>query len=150
MSALLVIAAVVPLLPFVFVIVALVVERRRRTPWNRMAGRPLVLTGFALVTLLLGGLAYAVGVLSGFYILDPDDMCASASGLAVDASRWSGITSTWWPIHRTCEWSDGTRFELVPGWVNPTVCLTVVVAAGLLGYAVWQNASEAERRAVSR
>ncbi|GAA2525732.1 hypothetical protein [Winogradskya humida] len=75
-------------------------------------------------------------MLSGFGALDPGEMCASAAGFYSGTpgppdDRWTGMVERGLPIGRTCVWSDGTRFELVPWWVNPLLFawLTTAVAA---------------------
>ncbi|MGW5636391.1 hypothetical protein [Streptomyces sp. NPDC003832] len=76
--------------------------------------------------------AYAWGVMSGFYILDPDQMCASkgAPGDHV-VTRWT------LPVSTQCVTSDGAGTELAPVWVNPVIftglaLLILALAAGTL------------------
>ncbi|MEU6536864.1 hypothetical protein [Streptomyces sp. NPDC047000] len=62
--------------------------------------------------------AYAWGVMSGFYLLDPDQMCA-AQGVAGDRI----VTRETLPVSAQCVTSDGVGTELVPAWVNPVIFL---------------------------
>ncbi|MFD3762428.1 hypothetical protein [Streptomyces sp. NPDC058622] len=76
-------------------------------------------TTCALVAVLAGAAAYGAyswGVMSGFYILDPDQMCASM-GVSGDhvVTRWT------LPVSAQCVTSDGVGTELAPGWVNPVI-----------------------------
>ncbi|MFD0313823.1 hypothetical protein [Streptomyces flavalbus] len=114
--------------------VALVRRAYRRLPvsgWRRLPG-----TGTcALVAVLAGSAAsgaYAWGVMSGFYILDPDQLCA-ARGVPGDRI----VTRETLPVSARCVTPDGVGTELVPGWVNPVIAagltlLTLAVAAGTL------------------
>ncbi|MET8414044.1 hypothetical protein ABZV34_39545, partial [Streptomyces sp. NPDC005195] len=74
--------------------------------------------------------AYAWGVMSGFYILDPDQMCA-AKGVPGDHV----VTREALPVSAQCVTSDGVGTELVPGWVNPVIFmgLTLVLLALVAG-----------------
>ncbi|WP_212998135.1 hypothetical protein [Winogradskya consettensis] len=94
------------------------------------------LTTIVLTALIYAAATYAWGMLSGFGALDPAETCASAAGFYSGTpgppdDRWTGIAENALPIARTCSWSDGTRFELVPWWVNPLLFawLTIAVAA---------------------
>ncbi|MEV4192735.1 hypothetical protein [Streptomyces toxytricini] len=60
--------------------------------------------------------AYTWGVMSGFHILDPDQMCA-AQGVRGDriVTRWT------LPVSAQCVTSGGVGTELVAAWVNPVV-----------------------------
>ncbi|MEV0170351.1 hypothetical protein AB0I00_04355 [Streptomyces sp. NPDC050803] len=76
--------------------------------------------------------AYAWGVMSGFYILDPDQMCA-AQGVRGDHVVTRGTL----PVSAQCVTSDGVGTELVPDWVNPVIfaglaLLVLSVMAGTL------------------
>lgn len=95
---------------------------------------PGSLIAMVLISLLYAAGTYGIGVLSSFHMLDPDQMCASAAGFYSGTpgpadELWTGIAERDLPIQRTCEWSDGTRFELVPGWVNPLFFMWLTVAA---------------------
>ncbi|MEU8950976.1 hypothetical protein [Streptomyces sp. NPDC048489] len=94
----------------------------------------------ALVVQLAGTAAmgaYAWGVMSGFYILDPDQMCA-ASGADGDyvATRMT------LPVSVQCVTDQGLGTELVPVWVNPVVFAGLAVCV----LAVWTGVSGARRR----
>ncbi|MFF7652313.1 hypothetical protein ACFZCY_21220 [Streptomyces sp. NPDC007983] len=60
--------------------------------------------------------AYTWGVMSGFYVLDPDQMCA-VRGLPGDHI----VTRATLPISAQCVTEGGSAAELVPGWVNPVI-----------------------------
>ncbi|MFJ9893285.1 hypothetical protein ACIQPR_08125 [Streptomyces sp. NPDC091280] len=83
-----------------------------RLPSPGTCGLVAALTGSAV----LG--AYAWGAMSGFYILDPDQMCA-ARGAAGDHV----VTRLTLPVSSQCVTSGGVGTELVPGWVNPVIFL---------------------------
>lgn len=74
--------------------------------------------------------AYSWGVMSGFYILDPDQMCA-AQGVQGDrvVTRWT------LPVSAQCVTSGGVGTELAPVWVNPVIFtgLTLFLLALLTG-----------------
>ncbi|MFJ6785200.1 hypothetical protein [Streptomyces yangpuensis] len=74
--------------------------------------------------------AYSWGVMSGFYILDPDEVCATlgAEGDHI-VTRWA------LPVSAQCVTEDGMGTELVPAWVNPVIFigLTLFVLALLAG-----------------
>ncbi|MFC8536725.1 hypothetical protein ACFUJY_22715 [Streptomyces sp. NPDC057249] len=75
--------------------------------------------------------AYSWGVMSGFYILDPDQMCA-AKGVPGDhiVTRWT------LPVGAQCVTSDGVGTELAPGWVNPVIFagLALLLLALITGF----------------
>lgn len=93
-------------------------------------------TTCTLVAVLAGAAAlgaYAWGVMSGFYILDPDQMCA-ARGARGDHI----VTRATLPVSAQCVTSDGVGTELVPAWVNPVVFVgltlfVLAVATGVIG-----------------
>ncbi|WP_393100261.1 hypothetical protein [Streptomyces sp. LN325] len=102
---------------------------------QRVAPTPSAST-CALVAVMAGAAvcgAYAWGVMSGFYILDPDQMCA-AKGVPGDHV----VTREALPVSAQCVTSDGVGTELVPGWVNPVIFLgltliLLALVAGTLG-----------------
>ncbi|SOE79928.1 hypothetical protein SAMN05446589_9033 [Streptomyces sp. OV198] len=105
--------------PRAFVVAAAPLVRRA---YKRLPGSgwhlPSVTT-CALVAVMTGAAAfgaYAWGVMSGFYILDPDQMCA-AQGVQGDHI----VTRETLPVSAQCVTSDGVGTELVPGWVNPVI-----------------------------
>ncbi|MFJ6752900.1 hypothetical protein ACIQNI_32700 [Streptomyces sp. NPDC091266] len=117
------------LAPCVFVVAAVALARRayKRVPgsgWHL----PSVTTS-ALVAVMAGAAAlgaYAWGVMSGFYVLDPDQMCA-ARGVQGDHI----VTREALPVSAQCVTADGVGTELVAHWVNPVIFmgLTLLVLA---------------------
>ncbi|MGW2045057.1 hypothetical protein ACWCPF_07720 [Streptomyces sp. NPDC001858] len=104
-----------------------------RVPSGRSCGLVAVMAGAAA----LG--AYAWGVMSGFYILDPDQLCA-ARGVAGEYI----VTRMTLPVSVQCVTEEGAGTEIVPGWVNPVVfgglavCVVAVgagVSSGIRRYA---------------
>ncbi|MER5949682.1 hypothetical protein ABT127_26880 [Streptomyces sp. NPDC001904] len=104
--------------------------------WHPPSGRTCVLVLVMAGSAVLG--AYAWGLMSGFYILDPDQMCA-AHGVPGDHV----VTRAALPVSSQCVTSAGEGTELVPGWVNPTV----FVGLALFGLALGASA-DAGRRAL--
>ncbi|MEU0852868.1 hypothetical protein ABZ387_33680 [Streptomyces flaveolus] len=88
--------------------------------------------------------AYAYGVNQGFYILDPDQMCAAAG-----APGDHVVTRMTLPVSAQCVTPDGVGTELVPGWVNPVVFtgLVVLVLAPVTAAAQALHRARARRRA---
>ena len=117
--------AVVLLLPALSILLRLLWRAgRRRRPFLDALLSPGILIGIALTAVAYAVVVYAIGFFSGFSILDPDQMCASAAGFysgrsGPPDSTWAGIDHSTFPLHRTCRWAGGTTHELVPGWVNP-------------------------------
>ncbi len=113
------------------------VGRRRRPLLDVLLG-PGLLVGVALTFVAYAAIVYAIGLLSGFYFLDPDQMCAGRAGFysgrtGPSDSSWTGIEHSYFPLRHTCRWADGTTFELVPRWVNPlSGALLAVAWAALL------------------
>ncbi|MFD5620972.1 hypothetical protein [Streptomyces yangpuensis] len=68
--------------------------------------------------------AYSWGVMSGFYILDPDEACATlgAEGDHI-VTRWT------LPVSAQCVTKDGAGTELVSAWVNPVIFIGLTVFA---------------------
>lgn len=121
------------LAPCVFVIAAVALARRalRRRPGDGWRLPSASTSG--LVAVMAGAAAcgaYAWGVMSGFYLLDPDQMCA-AKGVPGDHVVTRGTL----PVSAQCVTSDGVGTELVPGWVNPVISvgLTLLVLALVSG-----------------
>lgn len=79
--------------------------------------------------------------MSGFYILDPDQMCA-ASGADGDHV----VTRMTLPVSVQCVTDQGVGTELVPVWVNPVVFAGLAVCV----LAVWAGVSAAIRRRADR
>ncbi|MCG8966247.1 MULTISPECIES: hypothetical protein [Streptomyces] len=113
-------------------------ENGLRMPGAVSCGLLAVLAGSAA----LG--AYAYGVNQGFYILDPDQMCAAAG-----APGDHVVTRMTLPVSAQCVTSDGVGTELVPGWVNPVVFtgLVVLVLAPATAAAQALHRARARRRA---
>ncbi|MGW2327404.1 hypothetical protein ACWC5C_16750 [Streptomyces sp. NPDC001700] len=125
--------------PWVVVVVAVVLVLRacayRRLPgggWQLPSVSSCVLVAVMAGAAAYG--AYAWGVMSGFFVLDPDQMC-TVQGLPGDhiVTRWT------LPVSARCVTPGGLESELVPGWVNPVVFLglalfvSAVVAGTLAG-----------------
>ncbi|WP_284580244.1 hypothetical protein [Streptomyces sp. 2P-4] len=103
--------------------VALLVRRARDQ--RPTAGRTPGAATCALVAAIAAAVsfgAYSRGVMSGFYILDPDQMCA-AQGVRGDriVTRWT------LPVSAQCVTRGGVGTELVPTWVNPVVVTGLVL-----------------------
>ena len=104
-----------------FKVVALgrrLVRQARREPLDG-GPRPPDVTTYALIAVMGGAAAfgaYVWGVMSGFYLLDPDQMCA-AKGARGDHVVTRGTL----PVSAQCVTSDGVGTELVPAWVNPVI-----------------------------
>jgi hypothetical protein len=117
--------------PFVVVgaAVALVRRVKRRAPG---AGWHVPYVGaWGVVAVLAGAAAlgaYAWGVMAGFSILDPDQMCA-ARGVAGDRI----VTRMALPVSSQCVTEGGLGTELVPGWVNPVVYVGLALFLVALG-----------------
>lgn len=58
------------------------------------------------------------------------------------------VSRTLLPVSVLCEFSGGTRVELVPAWVNPLLVLSLVGAAGCAAGSV--RAASAARRGAPR
>ncbi|MFJ1650619.1 hypothetical protein ACIOC2_04215 [Streptomyces sp. NPDC088337] len=117
------------LTPIVVVAAAAALAQRAHTRLPYSGWRQPSATTCALVAVLAGTAAlgaYAYGAMSGFYILDPGQMCASW-GVQGDHI----VTRMTLPVSAQCVTSGGVGTELVPGWVNPVVFvgLTVFVLA---------------------
>jgi hypothetical protein len=111
--------------------------RRRGLTVSAALLTPGSLTAIVLTALIYAAATYGWGVLSGFGALDPGEMCASAAGFYSGTpgppdDRWTAIAERPFPISRTCLWSDGTRYELVPWWVNPSLFAWLTIAAAAL------------------
>ncbi|MBE1597473.1 hypothetical protein [Streptomyces stelliscabiei] len=114
---------------------ALAVRAHRR---EKGGGRRLPDAGScALLAVLAAAIAlgvYGVGVMSGFYILDPEQMCAAAG-----APGDYVVTRTTLPVSAQCVTEKGVGTELVPDWVNPTVYGGITLGTLALGAAVFQG-----------
>ncbi|MER6161004.1 hypothetical protein ABT147_36695 [Streptomyces sp. NPDC001868] len=123
------------LAPLVFA--AVTVNRTVRAHDRRTGGerRHLPDTGTCALVAVIGGVtalgAYAGGVLSGFYLLDPEQLC-TASG----APGRYVVTQLTLPLSVRCVTEEGTGTELVPGWVNPVVFTGATLCALALGTAI--------------
>ncbi|WP_346779824.1 hypothetical protein [Streptomyces sp. S3(2020)] len=123
--------------PFVVAGTALALAKRA---YDRELGSGLRLpdaTSCALLAVLAGAAAlgaYAYGVMRGFYILDPDQMCAAAGARGDHV-----VTRMALPVSVECVTSAGQGTELVPGWVNPVVYGGLVLSPVALGTAVAQS-----------
>ncbi|MEU1309024.1 hypothetical protein ABZ419_09010 [Streptomyces cinnamoneus] len=107
------------LAPCIFLGATVAFVRRVREQKPALVGRLPNVAMCALVAVMAGEAvygAYSWGVMSGFFILDPDQMCA-AQGVAGDhiVTRWT------LPVSVQCVTSAGVGTELAPGWVNPVI-----------------------------
>ncbi|GHJ38393.1 hypothetical protein [Streptomyces sp. TS71-3] len=131
------------LAPFVIVVAAAVLAGRayKRPPgtgWHLPRISTCVWAAVMSGSAAFG--AYAWGVMSGFYFLDPDQMCA-ARGAQGDHV----VTRATLPVSAQCVTTGGVGTELVPGWVNPVIfigltLLTLAVVAGAFA-GVWRRLS---------
>ncbi|MFF0160185.1 hypothetical protein ACFYRY_22020 [Streptomyces sp. NPDC005263] len=91
---------------------------------------------FALTAALLvlgAGAVYLVGSLAGAN-LDPEEACHSRGETYDRAYRRANFDeyTQWFPLHDKCN----AGYDLVPGWVNPTLVVLPVLAVACLAYAV--------------
>ncbi|MFF9362716.1 hypothetical protein [Streptomyces griseoluteus] len=109
--------------------VVLAVRIRRRT-WGRAWYAPDTTPSFvlALMTAAVAFGLFGYGVACGFYILDPDQMCA-AQGVPGDRI----VTHETLPVSAQCVTEAGAATELVPFWVNPAIYLCLLVCAAAIG-----------------
>jgi hypothetical protein len=120
--------------PFVIAGATLVLAKRA---YDRGLGSGLRLPdamSCVLLAVLAGAAAfgaYAYGVTRGFYILDPDQMCAAAGARGDHV-----ITRPTLPVSVRCVTWKGEGTELVPGWVNPVVYGGLALCVLALGTAV--------------
>jgi hypothetical protein len=131
--------------PCVFLGAAVVFVRQACKRQLASVGRLPNAATCALVAVMAGSVAYGAysrGVMSGFYILDPDQMCA-AMGVPGDhiVTRWT------LPAGAQCVTSDGVGTELAPGWVNPAIFMGL--ALFLLALAAGTLAGVRRRRRLS-
>ncbi|MFF3335005.1 hypothetical protein ACFYWX_36620 [Streptomyces sp. NPDC002888] len=121
------------------------VFRVRRRRWGAGWQTPNV-GSCALVTLLAGAAAlgaYATGIMAGFYVLHPDQVCGDVVGVHVVA-RMS------LPVSALCVTQGNGGTELVPVWVNPViyggllVCALTVAAGVVAGVRRWVGAVPAD------
>ncbi|MEU3900504.1 hypothetical protein [Streptomyces sp. NPDC045251] len=97
----------------------------RREGWHRPSGTTCAQLAFLGGAAALG--AYGFGAGRGYYILDPDQLCASYGVPGEDI-----VTRLTLTVSVRCVTEDGARTEVVPDWVNPVVLagLTLLVLAG--------------------
>jgi hypothetical protein len=123
--------------PFVVAGAALALAKRA---YDRELGSGLRVPDAASCALVavLGGAAafgaYAYGVAQGFYILDPDQMCAAAGARGDHV-----VTRMALPVSVQCVTWTGEGSELVPGWVNPVVYGGLVLCVLAVGTAVFSG-----------
>ncbi|WP_053764132.1 hypothetical protein [Streptomyces sp. AS58] len=96
---------------------------------------PMWVKGLCL-SLAVGAVTYLFGLMAGSS-LQAEETCVSESGRAPD-TRLESIDRGYLPLTNTCEWADGSTYEMVPGWVNPALlgcaafaalCLSIPVRA---------------------
>lgn len=105
------------------------VSGRARLRWN---------PAFWLGSLIVAGMVFVPTWLWGAFSggLDVAETCALGEGQPFDASYRQGLgpqPSGPFPLHNMCNAS----YDLVPGWVNPTLaCLAVIVTGSLIATVV--------------
>jgi hypothetical protein len=119
-SVLFVVLALAPLIaPCVVVLTAaMLAVRAYQRPLNSWR-RPPSVAACVLIAVMAGAAAfgaYAWGVMSGFYILDPDQLCAARGARGTHI-----VTRQSLPVSAQCVTSEGVGTELVPAWVNPVI-----------------------------
>jgi hypothetical protein len=121
------------------------VFRVRRRRWGASWQAPNA-GSCALVMLLACAAAlraYTTGLMAGFYVLHPDQVCGNVVGVHVVA-RMS------LPVSALCVTQGNEGTELVPTWVNPViyggllVCALTVVAGVVAGIRRWPGAVPAD------
>ncbi|MFF9036638.1 hypothetical protein ACF090_14340 [Streptomyces sp. NPDC014892] len=137
--------------PLVVLASAVALALRARRGWPGGGRRRLPDAGSCALLAIGGGAAalgaYAYGVMSGFYVLDPEQMCAAAG-----APGDYVVTRMTLPVSVRCVTGEGTATELVPGWVNPLVlggtalCALALAAAAIQAF----NATRTPRPPASR
>ncbi|MGW4447243.1 hypothetical protein [Streptomyces sp. NPDC004682] len=123
----------------------LLAVRLRRHGWGRAwyAPDPVPCGQTMLLASATAFGAYGYGVGRGFYLLDPDQMCA-AMGVPGDGI----VTDLGLPVSARCVTDSGVATELVPFWVNPLVygSLAVSVVAATAGaVAAWRRRGQGVR-----
>jgi hypothetical protein len=88
--------------------------------------------GTAVLLLVVTGVIYLFGAWSGG--LDVGEACA-ADGEIYDGDYRAaniGEFNQWFPLENKCN----AGYDLVPGWVNPTLVVLAVLIVACLGYAL--------------
>jgi hypothetical protein len=126
------------LAPFVFLLLAIRLSwravralKRRRLPGPTHDSSLKAAIEVAAMSVIGAGLCWTAGVGSGFYLLDPDEIC-DRSLPSVPAAGSDVVTieeHLSLPVRQTCVWADGIRYDLVPSWVNPMIAVFLVVLA---------------------
>ncbi|MET8814015.1 hypothetical protein ABZW47_18620 [Streptomyces sp. NPDC004549] len=109
--------------------------------WYAPDPGPCALTVLLAASTAYGAYGYGVG--RGYYLLDPDQMCA-AMGVPGDGI----VTDLGLPVSARCVTDSGVATELVPFWVNPLVygSLAVSVVAATAGMvAAWRRRGQGVR-----
>ncbi|GII31099.1 hypothetical protein Pmi06nite_45410 [Planotetraspora mira] len=124
--------------PFVFLLLAIRLSwravralKRRRLPGPTHDSSLKAAIEVAAMSVIGAGLCWTAGVGSGFYLLDPDEICdrSRLSGSAAGSDVVTIEEHLSLPVRQTCVWADGTRYDLVPSWVNPMIAVFLVVLA---------------------
>ncbi|MFD8911136.1 hypothetical protein [Streptomyces sp. NPDC059575] len=133
------------LMPFVAapLAFALAVRAYTRTwgrAWYAPDPAPCVLTVLLASAVAFGAYGYGVG--RGFYLLDPDQMCAA---MGVDGD--SIVTDMALPVSARCVTDNGVATELVPFWVNPLILMSLALCpvAATAGVVAWRRRGEGVR-----
>ncbi|MFC8870113.1 hypothetical protein ACFUAC_21095 [Streptomyces sp. NPDC057148] len=132
----LILALAPPVMPFAVAGAAVVLARRlrtglRREGWHRPSGTTCAQLAFLGGAAALGAYGYGAG--RGYYILDPDQLCASYGVPGEDI-----VTRLTLTVSVRCVTEEGAGTEVVPGWVNAVVLagltlLVLAVAEGIRG-----------------
>ncbi|NRQ39971.1 hypothetical protein HII36_50315 [Nonomuraea sp. NN258] len=76
----------------------------------------------AFLTVFCAILVYGYGLWSGWFLqLVPTSEFCVSKPLDDPATSWSLF-----PLRHLCHWRDGTSSDLVPGYINPLIYLSIV------------------------
>jgi hypothetical protein len=90
-----------------------------------------------LVALLAAVAVWGYGIAGSFGINELDETCQQVHGQPYDGDyrhrEWSGPPSLY-PLHNMCN----EHYDLVPGWINPTVAVLTLSGGGMVLFAAVQ------------
>jgi hypothetical protein len=107
-------------------VVFAVLRRRTGEPGHVRREPPMWVKGLCLST-ALGIVTYLFGLMTGSS-LQVEESCLQASGRA-PGTRLASADRGYLPLTHTCEWADGSTYEMVPGWINPALLGCAVLTA---------------------